>query len=196
MQQEVEVKFLDVDHDDMRRKLTELGAQLEHPNRLMHRSMLDFPDHRLEKQHARLRVRDEGNALTVTFKSPSATRYSNEIETTVGSYDTTVQLFEAIGLHVYATQESRRETWHYKGIEVVLDEWPWLRPYIEIEGLDETAIKRVANELGFAWEHAAYGSVDTVYRHQYPGMTNDESIGAVAELSFAGELPGWLKDRM
>ncbi|MCA9331995.1 class IV adenylate cyclase [Candidatus Saccharibacteria bacterium] len=198
MQHEIEVKFLYVDHDKLRQKLLELGAVCEHPMRLMRRVMLDFPDKRFSNsnQSQRLRIRDEGDKVTLTYKEKSReTKYAYEIETTVGSFEDTLRLFKAIGLVDFSFQESKRETWKLNDVEVVLDEWPWAHTYIEIEGPNEETIAGVAEKLGFDWNKAKYGSVDTVYRSQYLGMTADESIGDLSEVRFNVPLPQYLKDR-
>jgi adenylate cyclase class 2 len=196
MESEIEVKFLGVDHDEVRAKLTELGAKLEHPMRLMRRTLFDYPDMRLQKSnHGRLRIRDEGDKLTFTYKSRLDKQYADEIETTIGSYETTSEILRAIGLEAYSSQESKRETWLYKNVEVVLDEWPWLRPYIEIEGSTEPAIQEVAKDLGFNWDDAYFGSVDTAYKVDYPGMMPGDSIGQVKEVQFGAPLPDLLKER-
>lgn len=197
MQPEIEAKFLNVDHDVIRQKLTKLGAAMEKPLRTMRRTVFDFPDGRIEKQaNGRLRVRDEGDKVTVTYKfTRPGERYTNETETTVGSYETMVKLLEQLGLMPVSAQESKRETWHYGNTEVVLDEWPWVKPYIEIEGPSEAAIQKVAAELGLDWHNAVFGSTDNVYRAEYPGMKNGESIREVAEVKFNAPLPGWLKAR-
>ena len=196
MQTEIEAKFANTDHDLIRKKLQELGARCEQPMRLMRRKLFDYPDRRFDKsQSQRLRVRDEGHSTTFTYKSKSDTKYAHEVETTVGSFDTMCQLFEAIGLISYSYQESKREAWHYKNVEVVLDEWPWLNPYIEIEGSDEASIQQVAAELGFDWRDALFETVDTVYQQQYSGMKPHESIGIVSEVRFNTPLPDFLKER-
>jgi adenylate cyclase class 2 len=194
---EIEVKFLDVDHDQVRTKLRSIGATLEQPMRLMWRTLFDYPDSGLKKRNnGWLRVRDEGNKITLTYKWKGDSKaYSHEVETTVGSYDATVQLLEALGLCAYTYQESRRETWHFGAIEIVLDEWPWLQLYIEIEGPDEHSLKACANDLGFLWSTAFFGSVDTAYREQYPKMLTTESVGAMPELRFDSAMPSWLCER-
>jgi adenylate cyclase class 2 len=195
MQEEVEAKFLNVSHEDIRQKLQGLNAKLSQPMRLMRRTVFDYPDRRMEKNHQRLRVRDEGDKITITFKSRGTGKYAEETETTVGSYETTCALLKSIGLEGYSAQESKREAWHYKGAEVVLDEWPWARPFIEIEGPDESTIMNIANELGFDWSSAFFGPAESVYRDEYPGMQEGETIGEVAVLSFDGEKPKWLAER-
>lgn len=197
MQTEIEAKFLNVNHDEIRDKLKALGAELVQPMRLMRRVLFDYPDSRFQKnnQSQRLRVRDEGNKVTVTYKASNDTNYSYEVETTVGSFDEMGQLFRAIGLVEYSFQESKRETWRFGDAEVVLDEWPWINPYIEVEGSSEELIKRVAHDIGFSWQDAEFGSVDTVYMNQYPGMKKTESIGDIAEVRFGAPLPKYLKER-
>jgi len=196
MPTEIEAKFLDINHDDVREKLKKLGAVLEHPMRLMRRTMFDFPDKRFKAAHKRLRIRDEEHQLTVTFKQRGKTDYAEELETTIGSYKNMEQILNAVGLDSFSYQESKRETWKYKNVEVVLDQWPWLNDYIEIEGPDEQSIKEAAQELGFDWDNAKFGSVDTAYRIQYPGMKRSESIGEVPEVRFDLPLPEYLKKRM
>lgn len=198
MQTEIEAKFLNIDHDEIRAKLQELGATLEQPMRLMRRVMLDYPDGRFQKKdpYQRLRVRDEGDEVTVTYKADNDTNYAHEVETTVGSFDEMIKLFQAIGLTGFSYQESKRETWHFGDVEVVLDEWPWLEPYIEIEGPSEVAIRSAAEKLGFDWKEAEFGSVDTAYRKQYPGMTGLESIGDLPKVEFDKPVPDWLEAKL
>lgn len=65
MQTEIEAKFLDVDHDEIRAKLKGLSAVCEQPMRTMVRNNFDYPDLRLEKVGGWIRVRDEGDKITM-----------------------------------------------------------------------------------------------------------------------------------
>lgn len=194
MQTEIEAKFLNVDHDAMRAKLKELGAICEHPMRLMRRVMLDHADGRYRGSHGeeRLRIRDEGDKVTITYKAKNETNYAHEVETTVGEFDEALDLFKAIGFEVFSYQESKRETWQFDDVEVVLDEWPWLPTYIEIEGPSEESIKRAAEALGFSWEEARFGSVNTAYQAEYENMTD---IGHFPKVEFDKPVPANLKIR-
>ncbi len=196
MQQEIECKFLNVDHEKVRESLKTLGAVCKQPMRLMRRVMLDHSDNRFQnnQQEERLRVRDEGNKVTVTYKRKlSESEYPYESEVVVDSYDETITILENIGFHIYSFQESRRESWQLNNVEIVLDEWPWLNPYIEIEGDDEISIRQVALQLGFDWKEAQFGSVDTAYRYQYPAMTDRDSVGDIAEVKFGSSKPEWFE---
>ncbi len=172
MKTEIEVKFVDVDIDDIRSRLNKAGAHLEQPMRLMRRILIEEPDHKAERSF--IRVRDEGDKVTITYKrreGKDSLTSAKEIETTVGDFDTMVELFTTAGWNYTTYQESKRETWQYKDVEVVIDEWPWVNPYVEIEGDSEDAVKSAAAELGFDWSDAVFGSVDVIYNRDYPNMT-------------------------
>jgi adenylate cyclase class 2 len=202
MKQEIEVKFLDVRHEEIRAKLKALGGSCEQPMRLMRRAIIDYPDRRMQTSAddgwGWVRVRDEGDKITCTYKhiANDGKDTTHEIEFEVSSYESAVELFKAIGLTVHSEQETKRETWQLDDVEVVLDEWPWIPPYIEIEGPSEAAIKDVTLRLGLAWKDALTGSSDRVYRTYYPKMGPEESITDVGYVTFDDQLPTWLKERL
>lgn len=175
MQAEIEVKFLDVAIEDIRERLKKAGAICEVPMRSMRRVLIEEPHHAAERSF--IRIRDEGDKTTLTFKrrllpdEETTINSVQELETTVGDFDTTVKIFQEAGWDYITYQESRRETWHYKTTEVVIDEWPWIKPYIEIEGDSEAAVKAAAAELGFDWVNATFGSVDVIYARDFPKRT-------------------------
>lgn len=195
---ETEVKFVNVNIDEVRKKLQEIGAVCEHPMVLMKRVIIDYPDERLQKSDAYIRVRDEGERISLTYKKFDSLEVggAKEIETTVDSFDDTVKIFEASGLAVRSLQESKRETWKFENVEIVLDKWPWLNPYIEIEGESVDELKKAAKKLGYRWENAISGDVMAAYRVQYPHLKDDESVGSLKEVRFGAPLPEILKSQV
>jgi adenylate cyclase class 2 len=196
MQKEIEAKFLNIDHDAIRAKLKAHGAICEQPERLMRRVVIDYPDRRMQQDtDSWVRIRDEGDKITLTYKSSTEHEFggATEIEVEVNDYDKTIAIFLAIGMVVHTEQESKRETWTYKNVEIVLDEWPWLNPYIEIEAATEKEVMDIAAELGFLWEDAVFGSVTSAYRKQYPTITKDEHISLIPKIKFGMEMPEWFE---
>lgn len=193
MQKEIEAKFLDVDHDAVRQALRAAGAVCEKPLRQMRR--VTFDNATMKAKGGWIRVRDEGDKVTVTYKQVTELSADgvHEIETTTGSFDDMVAIFQAIELAGGSFQESRRETWRLGDVEVMLDEWPWLKPYIEIEGGSEAAIRQVAERLGFDWEQALFGDVMVAYRTQYPHLQLDDTVGDLPEVRFDAPPPDLLK---
>lgn len=192
MNAEIEVKFVDVDIDDIRQRLEEAGAELEQPMRDMKRALIEEEHHAAENMF--IRIRDEGDKVTLCLKKKTKSLEAStidstyEIETTIGDFDTAVELFKVAGWHYITYQESRRETWRYGDVEVVIDEWPWIQPYIEIEGASEEAVKQAAADLGFDWTEAMFGSVDIIYTRDYPDMTVRGVID-IREARFGDPVP-------
>ena len=192
MQAEIEVKFTDVDIDDVRARLQKAGAVCEQPMRDMRRVLIEEDHHLAENMF--IRIRDEGDKVTLCLKKKtklleeSTIDSTFEIETTVGDFDKTVEIFRVAGWQYVTYQESRRETWHLDDVEVVIDEWPWINPYIEIEGESEAAVRAGAKKLGFDWDTAMFGSVDIIYNRDYPDMTIRGVID-VKEVRFGAPVP-------
>lgn len=194
MKTEIEVKFLDVNHDELRAKLRELGAVCEQTMRDMRRAIFATPEMD-EQRNAYIRVRDEGDKVTVTYKHFAELSLTGaaELETTVGDFDAMVGIMRATGMRQCAYQESRRETWYLGDTEVVLDEWPWLKPYIEIEGETEKGVRSTAKSLGFDWNDAIFGAVTQIYEAEYPG-TQASDIILEPLIKFDAPLPAILKE--
>ncbi len=197
MTPEVEAKFLNVNLQVIRVKLRQLGAECVHPMRLMRRAVIDYPDRHLQtEQNGWIRVRDEGDKITLTYKTSVEGSFggATEIELEVSDYQKTIDLFEATGMVVYSRQESKRETWVLGDVEIVIDEWPWLNSYIEIEAPAEDIIKDVAEKLGFHWGDAVFGSVTSAYRAQYPAIGKDRHISTIPEIAFSLPKPEWFTE--
>jgi adenylate cyclase class 2 len=188
MKTEIEVKFLNVDFLVLRKRLEELGAHCEMPMRAMRRSIIETEE--LRAKNAFVRVRDEGDKITLTYKQfdEDSLTGAKEIETVVSDFDTTVSLLAAAGLPQKSFQESRRETWRLDMVEVVLDEWPWLNPYIEIEGSSEEGVMKVAEQLGFDWDQAVFGKVTSAYQAQYP-KGNADKLVTIPTVAFDAPVP-------
>lgn len=193
MQTEIEAKFLDVDHEAVRATLRTLDAQCVQPMRLMRRVTIENPS--LVEKNAFVRVRDEGHRVTMTYKQfdQLSVDGAKEIEIVVSDFDSAVQLLEAAGLPAQSFQESKRETWQLGDVEIVLDEWPWLKPYIEIEARSEALVRHAAEQLGFDWTAAAFGDVMVAYRAEYPHLQSTDTVGRVALVKFGDPLPALLE---
>ena len=170
MKPEIEAKFLNVNHDELRGKLKALGATCRQPTRLMRRKNFDYPDGRLDKErNAWVRVRDEGDKVTLSYKQLNNRNLdgTHEVNVTVDSFDATCSFLETIGLECKSFQETKRESWRLGELEIELDEWPWIKPFIEFEGPDEQSLKDLAAKLGLDWANVCHGSVEIAYLAEY-----------------------------
>lgn len=118
-----------------------------------------------------------------------------EAETIVGEYDVAIEVLKQIGLEAKSVQETRRETWRLGAVEIVIDEWPWLEPFVEIEGDSEEAVRVAAEALRFDWADAVIGPVTVAYRLSYPDLPQDVVMDDVPDICFNADTPERLYGR-
>lgn len=199
MQQEIEAKFLHQDIEEVRQKIEAAGGHLTQKLVDVRRVNLDYPDYALDKKRAWLRVRDNGNGkVVITYKQKNAKNVAidgvTEIEVDVAEYEQAVQIFQAIGLIEKAVQHTKREIWELDGCEIMIDIWPWVDPYIEVEGPNEAVVRATAEKLGYDWNDAKFGDVGVVYFDEYD-MTEDELYIELKYFDVDSPIPDWLAER-
>lgn len=185
--EEIECKYLDIDPKAIAKKLEVLGANRKF-KRLFRRYVFDYPDLRLDEQSAWLRLRDEGDRIALTYKQRQGVAAGKndagmtEIEVAVGDFDTTASLLRAVGLVPKFYEENWRTAYDLDGVEVVIDEWPLIPPYVEIEGNSWETVDKAATRLGFDPEEKLICSTMQVYEKYginesgYSVLTFDQQI--------------------
>lgn len=178
----------------MRKRLEALGATLVTPERLMVRSVFDYNDKRLEKAGGWVRVRDEGNKTTLSYKqlNDRTVHGTKEVTVTVDNFENTCVFLESIGLERYAFQETKRESWRLGGAEIELDTWPWIPSFVEIEAKSEAELRDAATMLELDLKSALHGSVETAYQAVYD--VTEEEVDNWSEIRFV-PVPDWLETK-
>lgn len=186
---EYEATFPDVDKREVRERLLTAGATLVKPEFLQKRVVFNMPKGH-EIPGGWVRVRDEGDRITMSLKVVDGERIENqkEICLKVDSFDEGVNLLLSLGCEKKSYQETKRELWTLDSTEVTLDEWPFLSPFVEVEGKSEEAVKAVSEKLGFDYAQALFGAVDILYIRQYPYLTK-ERINQAPRIVFGDENP-------
>ena len=194
MQTEIEAKFLNIDHDEIRAKLKDLGAKCVHSVRLMRRRNFDFPDGRLEKIAGWVRLRDEGDRLTMSYKqlNDRTLHGTKEVSLTVDNLEQAEAFLRALGLVESSYQETKRESWQLDGVSIELDEWPWIPTFIEIEADNEVLLRSVAEKLSLDFKDAVHGSVENAYQDVFD--VTEAEVDHMDRIVF-GPVPEWLEKR-
>lgn len=184
MKNEIEATFLSVDKDSVRTRLKETGFELKTPEYLMRRKTFDF-SRIAPGQNKWGRVRQESDKVTMAIKEirGSGINDTYEAELIVNDFDTACAFFEACNIHAKAFQENMREVWVRDGVEVTIDTWPGLKPFMEIEGENEKIVRDVSKELNFDFEKAVFGSIDLIYEKEL--NIPSETIIRLPEITFA-----------
>ncbi len=168
MEIEFEATFPNIDKTAIRQSLKNVGAVLIRPKFLQTRVIINPPEF-MKNEKAWIRLRDEGDRVTLTYKVIDGDKIEDqkEICLVVDNFAKTLEFLEKIGCKIKAYQESTRELWLLAGVEICLDEWPYLPSFVEIEGKSEQAVKAVATKIGFDYSKALFGNVGTLYEKTY-----------------------------
>ena len=167
MKKEIEATYLSVDKEDVRKKLGATGFALQTPEYMMRRKTFDFS--RVAPGRNKWgRVRQEADRVTMTIKEVRGSGINDtyEVELVVNDFDTASDFFEACDIPAKAFQENMREVWERDGIEVTIDTWPGLNPFVEVEAETEEVVRKISEELSFNFDEAVFGSIDIVYEKE------------------------------
>lgn len=184
MKNEIEATYLSIDKEATRKKLAMAGFKLITPEYMMRRKTFDFS--RVAPGRNKWgRVRQEADKITMTVKEVCGSGINDtyEVETIVNDFDAAAAIFEACNIPSKSFQENKREVWSSDGVEVSIDTWPGLDPFIEIEAESEEMVRDVSHKLGFDFENAVFGSIDMVYEKEL-GIPTDIII-KLPEITFS-----------
>lgn len=138
-------------------------------NKLKSESLVDLMKKTNENFSKWIRLRQTGDITTITIKKivNSKGEYEldavDELEFEVPSIEDGRQLLEDLGYFYARHQVKMRIAYDYKNTEIVIDKWPKLSPYIEIEGPSKEEIEEAVLLLGYNIKDAIVINTDDVY---------------------------------
>lgn len=151
--QEIEVRFPDIDKAVLVQKLHEVGAQDLGEDLLEDMIFYRQPDGTIMlKDFCRIRKTKDRTILTYKHHYEHSATGTTEIEVMISDMEKGHDLLLAIGWHLVRHQQKKRYDFLINGCEVSIDEYPMAAPYVEIEGPSEEALKETATLLGLDWK--------------------------------------------
>ena len=163
MNTEYEVRVLEINHDEMVKKLESLGATFKFSS-LQQRYVYDVKPVNPNKW---IRLRTNGVKSTITIKDLEAKTIdgTKELEIEVDDFEKANELLEVLGYHNRGFQQNRRTQYILDGVEVDLDRWPLIPEYMEIEGKNEKEVYDCLNKLGISKDEIVTLDVSSIYTH-------------------------------
>ncbi|MFH1968486.1 MAG: CYTH domain-containing protein [bacterium] len=165
---EYEATFLDINKDEMRETLEKAGAKLVKPEFMQKRVVFNLPAGH-NKEHVWLRVRDEQDKITMSYKETGTKKIEDqkEISLVINDFESGAEFLKLIGCERKAYQETKREIWELDDVEICIDTWPFLEPFVEVEGKSEKEVKAVSEKLGFDYSKALFCATTQIYSKKY-----------------------------
>lgn len=163
MKTEYEIRVLEINHEEMVKKLASLGAELQF-SALQQRLVYDLKP---KNDHKWLRLRTNGMKTTLTIKDVEAKTVdgTKELEIEVDDFEKTNEILESLGYHNRGFQQNKRTQYLLDGVEIDLDRWPLIPEYMEIEGSSEEAVYTCLEKLGLENPKVVTLDVDSIYKY-------------------------------
>lgn len=160
MPNEFETKVLDINVLEIEKKLLNLRAKKQ-PEVLMKRWVFDINPSCYEWA----RLRDNENKTTLTYKKKTGfgVGQTKEIEIEVNDFKKTAEILSKLPFKGKYYQENKRTLFCLKDIEFMIDSWPKIPTYLEIESLSEKKVKQGLSLLGLEGKDIGNLSVKDVY---------------------------------
>lgn len=169
---EREVKVLNIDKDEIEKKLIDIGARLiKDENQVNYR--FDTDGGLLKKKYnGYLRIRVTENLLngetknTLTFKRSlkrNTLRINEETETEISDWKSTAKILEILGYKRKKPGYKHRRSYTYENIIFEIDTWDestYSKPYLEIEMPSEKDLDRAIELLGLDKSQVTTKSID------------------------------------
>lgn len=162
---EYEVRVLEIDKENLVKKLERLGAK-KVGEYFQKRYVYDT----VEKSDGKwLRLRTNGTKSTLTYKSveKDAIDGTKEVEIVVDDFERTNELLEKIGIYSRNYQENKRIQYFLDDVEIDIDTWPFIPTYVEIEGKNEESVYKILDKLELDKSKVTTLDVQSVYEKIY-----------------------------
>lgn len=148
MHTEYEIRILEVDVDDIKKRLNDIGAVFEWDH-VQKRYVYDFIP-KLDGKWIRLRTNGDKTTLTIKDVVTSKIDGTRELEIEVDDFDKTNLILKELGYEPKGYQENRRIQYKLNDVEIDIDFWPLIPTYVEIEGKSEEDVYKTLELLGYS----------------------------------------------
>lgn len=171
--QEIEIKILGIDPGKISEKLIDLGAHKEFEG-LIKVKYFD-KDGQIRDKGDLLRVREfEGSHTEVTYKTnkriENGYKIFDEYELASPEFDEACKFFESLGYETSCYYEKRRMVFSLAEAEIVIDEYPKISPFMEIEAPDQKEIEDLIIKLGLEENEKSSHTINGLLKEKYPDI--------------------------
>ena len=165
MKTEYEVRVLEIDKDELIRKLESLNA-----TKVGEFNQKRYVYDTIPKENGKwIRLRTNGKETTLTFKDVTSDKIdgTKEVEIEVSDLELTNEFLNKIGFFSKAYQENNRIRYILDDVELDIDSWPLIPIYLEIEGKDENSVLDMIEKLELDKSKVTSLDVQSVYEKFY-----------------------------
>ena len=165
MHTEIEERILDINKEEVIKKLEELGAT-KAGEWFYRRYTYDFTP---KRESEWIRLRTNGVETTLTYKNVETREIdgTKELEIVVDDFEETNKFLEILGYIHKDYQENKRVRYYLNDVEIDIDTWPMIPTYMELEGPSIEKVREVEDLLNVDKSKITTLFCDEIYREFY-----------------------------
>lgn len=177
MKTEYEIRILEIDKEEIIKKLEKLGAKKIGE---FNQKRYVYDLHPIQKDKW-IRLRTNGFNTTLAYKDIISNTIdgTKEVEIEVDDFEKTNEFLERIGFVHKNYQENVRIQYMLDSVEIDLDSWPMIPTYMEIEGNNEEEVILAKEKLMIDDSKVTSLNCNSIYKEIY-GI----DISKIKELKF------------
>jgi len=162
METEIEVKILEINVPEIINKLNKINAT-KIKEKFQKRYTYDFNP---IKENSWIRLRTDETTTTLTIKEIHNDNINGtkELEIIVNNFEKTNQFLNKLGYTKKNYQENKRISYKLNNVEIEIDFWPQIPPYLEIEAKTIKEIEKTVKLLGFKMSQTTSINTKKVYQ--------------------------------
>jgi adenylate cyclase class 2 len=166
MKPENELRILDISPETWIKKLEVVGAKCQ-GSFYQTRYVYNFTPHR-EGYWIRLRFDGQATMLTIKDIKKQSIDGTKELEVKVSDFEKTNLILEKLGYKASRFEENFRIKFKLGTTEVVLDKWPMIPFFMEIESKkSKEDVYKSLNILGIDENDVTFKGIKTLYKEEY-----------------------------
>jgi adenylate cyclase class 2 len=171
---EYEVRVLNIDTEEMINTLEKKGATLVEKS-FQRRYVYDLKP---VDPNRWIRLRTNGKKTTLAIKQQESANIdgTREMEIEVNDFDETNEILKTLGYVARGVQENYRMRYDLDGVEVDIDQWPHIPPFLEIEGKNAAEVYTTLDELGIDVNKSTCLGVMDIYKQVYKIPNADKDL--------------------
>ena len=151
---EIEVKILDINEEEIKEKLSSLGAK-KYFDGEVNAVHFDSPHRELRKTGECLRVRTVGDEVEFCYKGKDESKVfksKEEIEVKTNNFENTIKILENLGFERFHEAKKHRQSFKLGNVKFELDKYSEIPVFLEIEAPSEEEVVEYVKKLGFTME--------------------------------------------
>lgn len=162
MKTEYEIRILEINKEEIIKKLEELGA-IKKGKFKQKRYVYDL---RPAEKGKWIRLRTNGEHTTLTYKDVVSNTIdgTKEVEFEVEDFHKANEFLKKIGFKNRSYQENERIQYILNDVEIDIDSWPMIPTYVEIEGKNEEEVMKTLDLLELPKDNVTALDVESVYK--------------------------------